>query len=233
MNRNIKLFSGVSLLCGIFTFLGSILGHAINQTTLFIGAGVGGVFGIIFSVLIFLKLKVVHRDSLFSTITWGIIFFGTASLFAVTNLNSPIIPLLSVLLVGLGCVIGNTFKLNKQQTKQFYLSVLGFLLLVPTLYFVVGSFLKYNLGLSHSFTLLDWLEHSPETAQKFNLISPFIFIGGTILSIVLNISLRFKADSGNLISLRYSSLSKINFVISFTGALLLSVLMLYLLLENL
>src|SRR4030095_9267448 len=141
--------------------------------------------------------NVVHRNSLLSTITWGIIFFGTASLFAVTNLNSPIIPLFSVLFVGLGCVIGNTFKLNKAQNKQFYFSVLGFLLIVPTLYFVIGSILKYNFGLSHSFTLLDSLQHSPATASKFNLISPFIFIGGTILSIVLNIPLRFKANSGN------------------------------------
>jgi len=233
MNRNIKLFSGVCFLCGIFTFLGSILGHAINKNTLFIGASVGGVVGIILSVLIFLKLKVVHRDSLLSTIIWGIIFFGTASLFAATNLNSPIIPLLSILLVGLGCVIGNTFKLNKQQNKQFYFSVLGFLLIVPTLYFVTGSLLKYNLGLSHSFSLLDWLQSSPVRAQEFNFISPVLFIGGTILSIILNIPLRFKADSGNLFSFRYSGLSKINVIIAVMGIMLLSVLTLYLLLENL
>jgi hypothetical protein len=231
--NNIKLFSGVCFLCSIFTFLGSILGRAINQTALFIGAGAGGVLGIILSVLIFQRLKIIHRDSLLSTITWGIIFFGTASLFAVTNLNSPVIPLLCVLFVGLGCVIGNTFKISKHQNKQFYFSALGFLLIVPTLYFVTGSLLKYNLGLLHSFTLLDWLEHSPSTAEKFNFISPFIFIGGTILSILLNMPVRFRVKSRNLISFSYVGLSKMNLIIAFISALLLSVLMVYLVLENL
>lgn len=224
---------GACILCSTFTFLGSILGNAINQTMLFFGAVAGGVSGIILSVLLFLKLKIVHRNSALSTAISGIIFFGMASLFAVTNLNSPIIPLVSVLFVGIGCVIGNTFKLNKQQNKQFYLSLSGFVLIVPTLYFVAGSLLKYNFGLSHSFTLLDRLESSPITAHRFNLISPFIFIGGTMLSIVLNIPFRFKSDPRNIISFTYIGLSKINAVIASAAATLLSVVMLYLLFENL
>jgi hypothetical protein len=81
--------------------------------------------------------------------------------------------------------------------------------------------------------LLDWLQNSPATAQKFNLISPVIFLGGTALATVLNLPLRFKAHPGHFISFSYSRLSKINVVVACVGALLLSVLMLYLLLENL
>jgi len=234
MKNNLKLFVGGCFLCGVFTFLGSVVGNAISQNALFVGAIVGGVLGVVVLALIFVKLKVVHRNSMIPTITWGAMCFGTASLFAVTNLDTPVIPLLSILLIGLGCVIGNSFQLKKQQNKRFYTSVISFLLIIPTLYFVIGCVLKYEMGLSNSFTLLDWLVSSPSTAQIFNWVSPFVFIGGTAVSILLNLSVKFKPKSENLTLFSYiSHLSKLNLVIAITGTLLLSILALYLLMENL
>ena len=234
MKNNLKLFVGGCFLCGIFTFLGSVIGNGISQKGLFAGAIVGGVLGVFVLTFIFAKLKVVHRKSIIPTITWGTMAFGTASLFAVTNLNTPVIPLLSVVLVGLGCVIGSAFQLNKQPNKRFYTSIISFLLIIPTLYFVIGCVLKYEMGFSNSFTLLDWLVSSPSNAQIFNLVSPFVFIGGTVISIFLNISVAFKRNSETLPLFNYlAHLSKFNLVIAITGTLLLSILMLYLAVENL
>ena len=234
MKNNLKLFAGGCFLSGIFAFLGSVAGNAFGQNGLFTGAIIGGVLGVVVLTFIFFKLKIVHRNSILPTITWGAMCFGTASLFAVTNLNTPVIPLLSILLIGLGCVIGNSFQLHKQQNRQFYISVISFLLIIPTFYFVIGCMLKYEMGLSKSFTLLSWLVRSPSTAQIFNLVSPVVFIGGTVSAIFLNLPLRFKPNSKNLILFSYTShLSKLNLVSSITGALLLFILMLYVLIENL
>ena len=234
MKNNLKLFVGGCFLCSVFTFLGSVIGSAISQNTLFAGAIVGGVLGVVVMTLIFVKLKVVSRNSIIPTITWGTMGFGAASLFAVTNLNTPVIPLLSVPLIGLGCVIGNAFQLKKQQNERFYTSIISFWLIIPTLYFVVGCVVKYEMGFSHSFTLLDWLVSSPSNAQIFNLASPFVFIGGTVVSILLNISVAFKRNAENLnLFNSIAHLSKFNLAIAITGMLLLFILMLYLVMENL
>lgn len=230
--NNFKLFAVSCLLCGAGIFLGSIPGHAVNQAGLFIGAVVGGVCALMLAALMMLKWKVIQKDRFFSTIIWGVVFFGTATLFAVTNLNSPVIPLISIMFVGLGCVIGNSFESNAQRHKRFYLSVSGFVLIVPTLYFVIGCIVKYNLGFSDSFTLLDWLQRSPAVAQQFNIVSPFVFIGGTMLAILMNVPISLKLNTQQIISIGQISVSKINIVIAVLSAFLLSMLMLYLLVEN-
>ena len=131
MKNNFKLFAVSCLLCGTGMFSGSISGHAVSRSGLFIGAVVGGICGIMLAALMMLKWKVLQKDRFFSTIIWGLVFFGTALLFAVTNLNSPVIPLLSILFVGLGSVVGNSFEPNAQRHKRFYLSISGFVLIVP------------------------------------------------------------------------------------------------------
>jgi len=232
MKNNFKLFAVSCLLWSAGIFLGSIPGHAVNQVGLFIGAFVGGICGILLAALMMQKWKVIQKDRFFATIIWGIVFLGTASLFAVTNLNSPVIPLISILFVGLGCVVGNSFASNAQRHKRLYLSLSGFVLIVPTLYFVIGSIVKYNLGFSDSFTLLDWLQRSPAAAQQFNIVSPFVFIGGTMLAILMNVPVSFKLNTQQIISIGHISVSKINIVIAVLSAFLLSMLMLYLLIEN-
>ncbi|HUS01873.1 MAG TPA: hypothetical protein VMY77_09110 [Chitinophagaceae bacterium] len=210
------------------------IGNAISQNALFAGAIVGGVNGVVSLTLLFAKLKIVHHDTIFPVIAWGTMCFGTASLFAVTNLNTPVIPFLSIMLVGLGCVTGNSFRLKKQQNKQFYTAVISFLLIIPALYFVIGCILKYEMGFSNSFTLLDWLVSSPSIVRVFNLVSPFVFIGGPVVSILLNISFKLKPNSEKPAVFSYAlQLSKINLVVAFTGTLLLFILTLYLFVENL
>jgi hypothetical protein len=234
MKNNLKLFVGGCILCGIFTFLGSAIGNAFSHNALFAGAIIGGVLGLVLMTLIFTSLKILNRNSVLPTIVWGSLCFGTASVFAVNNLNSPVIPLLSIFLVGFGCVIGNSFKLKKRQSKQLYVPIISFILIIPALYFVIGCIVKYEMGFSNSFTLLDWLVGSSSASQMFNLVSPFVFIGGTVLSILLNISV--KSTPGNEKASLFRNalqLSKLNLLLSITAMLLLFSLTVYLFVENL
>ena len=233
MKNNVKLFLGVSFFCGIFIFLGSILGNAFNQNALFTGAIIGGCSGVILSTFILIRRKVINNNSLIPVMVWGIVCFGTATLFSVTNLNSPIIPLLSVLLVGFGCIMGNSFRLKKRHNRQFYFSLISFLLIIPALYFVMGSIIKYNVGYSQTFTLLDWLDRPSSGAQVFKKLSPLVFLGGPILSIILNVLFTLKKGVRDIFSLRgYAGLSVANLTVTITSISLLFMLTLYLVLEN-
>lgn len=233
MKNNFKIFLGESFFCGAFTFLGSILGNAFNQNALFAGAIMGGCSGVILSTYILARRGVINNNSLIPVIAWGIVSFGTATLFSVTNLNSPIIPLLSVLLVGLGCIMGNSFKLTKGNYIQFYISLISFLLIIPALYFVIGSIVKYNVGFSQSFTLLDWMNRPSSGAQVFNKLSPLVFLGGPILAIILNLFFTLKKRVRDIFLLRsYRSLSVANLTVTITSISLLFTITLYLFLEN-
>src|SRR3954453_8246731 len=110
MKNNIIVFVGVNFVCGITTFLGSIFGHAFNQTGVFTGAIIGGTTGVILGTLLLVERKLIETSQFLSTTIWGLMFFGMAVLFAVTNLNSPIIPLISLSFVGLGCIAGKSYK---------------------------------------------------------------------------------------------------------------------------
>jgi hypothetical protein len=211
MKNNLFVFVVVNLFCGIATFLGSILGNAFSQASLFTGAIIGGITGVLLSTLL-LRKKLIDADRFLSSTLWG-------WLFSVTNLNSPIIPVISLSFAGLGCVAGNSFQLYNGLNKPFYYSLLGFLAMLPAFYFVIGSLVKYNLNFSQSFTLLDLVGHSSATFHLFNVISPPI---------------RVTIQHGKLFSLSYNStFQKMNLVITVTGCLLLFVMVLYLLLENL
>ena len=233
MKNKFIVFVGVSFFCGILTFLGSTLGHAFSQAGVFTGAIIGGIIGIVSSVMLFVKRKLIDTNQLLPVIICGLLFFGVAILFAFTNLNTPIIPLISLSFAGLRCIAGKSFQLSKGQKKLFYHFIGGFVAMLPTLYFVTGSIIKYNLGFSHSFSLLDVLEHSPGTFRSFNVISPFVFIGGTLLCIIMNAPVRFTTGPSKLFSLHYNARwSKLNLLLSLVGCLLVLSLIIYSLLEN-
>ena len=232
MKKTIQIFLTETFSCGICTFIGSITGNSFNQSGLFIGAIAGGVVGIILSSYLLLKMKIIASSEIIPIIAWGVLFFLSASLFAVTNLNSPIIPLLSLLFVGIGGIIGKSYKLNKGQNKDFHHALVGYILILPTLYFVVGSIIKYNLGFSSSFTLLEWLQNNTSVTQVFTLTSPFIFLGGCLLCIFLNIPIKFKLRPKIYLTVGFLSAPIVNLFISLTSILFLTMIGLYLAVEN-
>jgi hypothetical protein len=232
MKRNLILFVLASAACGIASFLGSIAGNAISASGLFIGALIGGASAVVLMVLLFAKRRYIQTGQVLPTLVWGLFSFGVATLFAVTNLGSPIIPVISLSFVGIGCIVGKSFNFSQGNKKPFFLALAGFLLVIPTIYFVVGSLLRYNLGFTGSFTLLEIFEQS-STPEYIDIISTIVFLGGTLLCIMLNALACFTGKNGKQISVRFKSgVHKSNLTMMVSGCLLMLTLMTYLFLEN-
>src|SRR2546427_8223227 len=91
---------------GLLSVLGSIGGRAFVRTGLFVGAVVGGIVGIALAGLIARRLRLIDHRSYAPTVIGGTIGYVLAAVIAVNNLERPIVPMLSVSLVGLGAVVG-------------------------------------------------------------------------------------------------------------------------------
>jgi hypothetical protein len=93
-------------LSGLGAVLGSILGNAAGKTGLFAGAVVGGVLGVVAAVVALTKLHWVLGEERRSALVGGIVGFGVAAPIAVTNLHTPITPVLACGLTGVGLLLG-------------------------------------------------------------------------------------------------------------------------------
>jgi hypothetical protein len=106
------------LTCGassLLTVLGSFGGRAFGRTGLFVGAVVGGIIGIALAGLIARLLRLIDHRSYLPAVIGGTIGYVLAAMIAVNNLHTPIIPILSVSLVGLGAVAGSFTGRNQLQ----------------------------------------------------------------------------------------------------------------------
>ena len=104
--KNFFLMVIVSGLDGIFILFGSFVGHSIHSLGIFAGAIMGGIVGVAAAVWVAIRLRVLDRASYGVTFLGGLIGFVLASVIAVKNLHGPLIPIASVLLIGLGAVVG-------------------------------------------------------------------------------------------------------------------------------
>jgi hypothetical protein len=233
MKKNTLIFLSETFSCGLFTFLGSVLGHAFGQTGLIIGALMGGISGIVVVTILLSRVGLITIPHRKQAIVFGAATFIVAAVFAVTNLNSPVIPLLSLLLVGTGSVFGNSYSAQEENKKPYRYALIGMVSLLPVFYFVAGSLVKYNLGVHHSFTLLDWFQADAMRQHYFNIVSPFIFTGGLSLGLVLNGSVFFNLPR---LSISFGGsnarLYKANLLLVIMSTLLLITLVSYLLIEN-
>lgn len=93
-------------LTGLGAVVGSILGNAVGQVGLFVGALVGGVSGVLAAVLAAVKFHWLPRLERGGALIGGICGFALATLIAVANLHSPVTPVISCGLVGIGVLIG-------------------------------------------------------------------------------------------------------------------------------
>jgi hypothetical protein len=100
------LFALVSGLGGLGAFLGSILGNAAGRAGLFAGAILGGAVAVALGVRIAGRLGLVPRTRVAHATLGGLGGFALAVLVAINTLSSPLGPILSVALIGLGTVFG-------------------------------------------------------------------------------------------------------------------------------
>jgi uncharacterized membrane protein YidH (DUF202 family) len=236
--KNVILFLVVCFLTGVGTLVGSVLGHNVGGIGLFLGAIAGGSLGVLVSAWLATRLKIIERSTYGAVAVSALAGFVLASIIAVTNLHTPIIPLLSISLVGLAAIVGNSYISRIQVTKSNTgLAIIGLALTAPALFFVSVSLLKFSFGVDQPFNLLEGILSNPDQFHLFNIISPFVFVGGLLAGVLLNlypqIEMQLRRDQGKLVATITAEASPINLVVVMLGCLLLLILFGYIALENL
>jgi len=104
--KSALLFLVVCVAAGIGLFLGSILGHFFGGTGLQVGAIIGGVVGVIAGTQIACKRNILNRKRFIPATVGGMLGLALAGVVATHHLDTPIIPIASIALIGLGAAIG-------------------------------------------------------------------------------------------------------------------------------
>ena len=109
MNRVFLFFTAI-VLCGLGGAGGSIVGNAFGKTGLWVGGIVGGLAASSISSWIAAKAGWIPMSRRARTTVGTAIGFLLAATVAVNTLSTPVGPLLSTILAGLGAVIGSGRK---------------------------------------------------------------------------------------------------------------------------
>ena len=116
------------------------------------------------------------------------------------------------------------------------LAVVGSLLLLAPLYFVSASLLEYGLGVGFLFDPLEAFLSVAERRIVFNVVSPFVFLGGLCLALALNTyavaRLNFRREEETMVSIVRLKLKSSNIAVAVISILLLATLVGYVFLEN-
>ena len=107
--KNVYLFLATSFLSGLGGAVGSIVGHAAGQTGLWIGGIFGGLVGALAAVFLSKSLGWIQHSEFRAASVGGCVGFLAAALIAVNTLSSPIGPIASTALAGLGALAGARF----------------------------------------------------------------------------------------------------------------------------
>ena len=104
--RRFWLVALVSVVGGFGAFLGSVIGNALGKAGLFAGAMLGGAIAVALAVRLAARRGLVSAARVRHATLGGLGGFALAAFVAVNTLSSPIGPILSVALIGLGASFG-------------------------------------------------------------------------------------------------------------------------------
>lgn len=226
MNR-VRLVLLTWVLAGIGAVVGSILGSGGGQRWLFVGAILGGALATLAAAWLASRLRLIAPQQVRGAAVGGLLGFAVAAPLAASSLHTPVLPVLSTALTGLGALLGGrhfagprTYQLPTEATmkRPLQLAVAGFVLLLPALILVSSGLL----GLE------------PPAA----LVHPVMVMGGLLLAFTFNalpvLRVRFGQDGGNLvgtISVRVRG-SVMNLMALALSCLLVATITAYLFVEN-
>jgi peptidoglycan/LPS O-acetylase OafA/YrhL len=111
--KSMLLFVLVCALGGFGTFLGSILGNAFGKTGLYTGAIIGGTVGVAAATKIAVRRQILGPKRYWPATFGGVLGLLLAAIIATNNLSTPVVPLASILLIGLGAVFGASARHGK------------------------------------------------------------------------------------------------------------------------
>jgi hypothetical protein len=97
------------LVTGFGAFAGSILGNAAGSTGLKVGAIVGGILGVVLSSRLAIRWSWIPASRGFAALLGGLAGFAVAVPLTLNNMGSPVVPVLSCALAGVGMLAGSRF----------------------------------------------------------------------------------------------------------------------------
>src|SRR5262245_5832936 len=102
----LRLWVIATALGGVGGFLGSIIGAAFGHESLFLGGFIGGVAVAPLTGRLALWRHWISRSQYWPTTLGAAVGFLAAALIAVNTLSSPVGPILSTCLIGIGALVG-------------------------------------------------------------------------------------------------------------------------------
>jgi hypothetical protein len=110
MRRRLLLFVAACVLGGAAAVLGSMVGAATGKAGLFIGGIVGGLVGAVATAAVAQRWRWIRPDATRSTAVGTAIGFLAAAAVATQTLQSPVGPILSTGLIGIGALLGSRMR---------------------------------------------------------------------------------------------------------------------------
>jgi len=108
--RSVPLFVVSTVLGGLGGLLGSILGSAAGKNWIAVGGIAGGLLASLASAAVARGRGWIPIDRYWNTAIGTAVGFLSAALIATHTLNSPVGPIASTLLIGVGAVLGARLK---------------------------------------------------------------------------------------------------------------------------
>ena len=102
------LFLTLCALGGAGGAAGSMLGNALVTGGVFVGGFAGGVLAVVGGSYLAVRLGWIRPEQRFWTIVGGLLGFGAAALVTMATLASPVGPIASTVLIGMGGAFGST-----------------------------------------------------------------------------------------------------------------------------
>lgn len=104
--KPLPLFITAWALAGLGAVIGSMVGNAAGKPGLFAGAVIGGIVGVGAAVAVVSRLRWLSTEDRTGAFLGGVVGFVVAAPIAVTNLHTPVTPILICGLAGVGLLLG-------------------------------------------------------------------------------------------------------------------------------
>jgi uncharacterized membrane protein HdeD (DUF308 family) len=111
--KSLLLFLFVCFLGGVGTFIGSVLGHFFGKSGLYTGALIGGILGVAGATKLAVRRQILGPKRYWPATVGGVLGLLLAAIIATNNMSTPVVPLASILLIGLGAVFGAGARYGK------------------------------------------------------------------------------------------------------------------------
>ena len=132
-------------------------------------------------------------------------------------------------------IFGMKIQTHRLNSRKSFL--LGIIIMLPAVYFLVANVLKYNFGISFMHDSLNILYSNESVFRIFNSISPFIFLGGLLSALGVNLltmlSINIESAKGTLKSSMALTPKLANMVIVIISLLAFTLMFGYAVVENL